>query len=105
MGQLSGFYKSGPMYCSQCEAMGFRRITYYPDRPDVMAVFEKVRITAGQEKYPILLSNGNLVEKGEMEDGRHFSVWSDPYPKPSYLFCIVAGDLGSISDSYTTTSG
>jgi len=103
--QLSGMYKSGPMYCSQCEAMGFRRITYYPDRPDVMAVFEDVRITADKENYPILLSNGNLVEKGDLDNGRHFSVWQDPFPKPSYLFCIVAGNLGSISDSYTTTSG
>lgn len=103
--QLSGLYKSGPMYCSQCEAMGFRRITYYPDRPDVMAVFEKVRITADKENYPILLSNGNLIEKGDLDEGRHYSVWKDPFPKPSYLFCIVAGNLGSISDSYTTTSG
>ena len=103
--QLSGLYKSGPMYCSQCEAMGFRRITYYPDRPDVMAIFDNVRITADKESYPVLLSNGNLIEKGDSEDGRHFSVWEDPFPKPSYLFCIVAGDLGSISDSYTTTSG
>jgi len=103
--QLSGLYKSGPMYCTQCEAVGFRRITYYPDRPDNMATFDRVRIEADKEKYPILLGNGNLVENGEGEDGRHYSVWSDPFPKPSYLFCIVAGDLGSIKSSYTTTSG
>ena len=104
--QLSGLYKSGPMYCSQCEAVGFRRITYYPDRPDNMAVFERVRIEADKELYPVLLSNGNKIDEGVAEeDGRHYSVWSDPYPKPSYLFCAVAGDLDSISDKYTTTSG
>lgn len=103
--QLSGLYKSGPMYCSQCEAMGFRRITYYPDRPDNMAVFDRVRLEANKESFPILLSNGNLVEQGDMMDGRHYAVWSDPYPKPSYLFCVVAGKLGSIQDTYTTTSG
>jgi len=106
--QLSGLYKSGPMYCTQCEAMGFRRITYYPDRPDNMAVFEKIRIEADKESYPVLLSNGNFVESGPIDsdnEDRHFAVWSDPFPKPSYLFCVVAGKLGSIKDSYTTTSG
>jgi len=101
--QLSGLYKSGPMYCSQCEAMGFRRITYYPDRPDNMAVFDRIRLEASKEDYPVLLANGNLVEDGDVpEDGRHFAIWTDPYPKPSYLFCCVAGKLGKISDSYTT---
>lgn len=100
--QLSGLYKSGPMYCTQCEAMGFRRITFYPDRPDNMAVFDKVRIEADKESCPVLLGNGNKVEEGEAEDGRHFATWTDPFPKPSYLFCIVAGKLGSISSSYTT---
>jgi len=101
--QLSGLYKSGSMYCTQCEAMGFRRITFYPDRPDNMAVFDKVRIEASKESYPVLLGNGNKIEEGEAEDdGRHFATWSDPYPKPSYLFCIVAGNLGSVSSSYTT---
>ena len=107
--QLSGLYKSGPMYCTQCEAMGFRRITYYPDRPDNMAVFGKVRLEANKNDYPVLLANGNLIESGDMDEGsdsgRHYAVWSDPYPKPSYLFCCVAGNLGSIQDSFTTTSG
>jgi len=95
------------MYCTQCEAMGFRRITYYPDRPDNMAVFENVRIEADKESYPALLSNGNFVKSGDVEGSstRHFAVWSDPFPKPSYLFCVVAGNLGSIKSSYTTTSG
>eukprot|EP00533_Pseudo-nitzschia_delicatissima_P000453 CAMPEP_0116104756 /NCGR_PEP_ID=MMETSP0327-20121206/14639_1 /TAXON_ID=44447 /ORGANISM="Pseudo-nitzschia delicatissima, Strain B596" /LENGTH=960 /DNA_ID=CAMNT_0003597057 /DNA_START=255 /DNA_END=3137 /DNA_ORIENTATION=- len=101
--QLSGLYKSGPMYCTQCEAMGFRRITYYPDRPDNMAVFDRIRLEASKEDYPALLANGNLVEDGDAEEeGRHFATWTDPYPKPSYLFCCVAGKLGKISDSYTT---
>eukprot|EP00535_Pseudo-nitzschia_heimii_P008719 CAMPEP_0197181820 /NCGR_PEP_ID=MMETSP1423-20130617/5987_1 /TAXON_ID=476441 /ORGANISM="Pseudo-nitzschia heimii, Strain UNC1101" /LENGTH=1006 /DNA_ID=CAMNT_0042632139 /DNA_START=229 /DNA_END=3249 /DNA_ORIENTATION=- len=110
--QLSGLYKSGPMYCTQCEAMGFRRITYYPDRPDNMAVFDRVRLEADKEEYPVLLANGNLMEEGDVEEdeeekttattGRHYAVWRDPYPKPSYLFCCVAGKLGMISDSYTT---
>ena len=104
--QLSGLYKSGPMYCTQCEAMGFRRITYYPDRPDNMAVFGRVRLEANKADYPVLLANGNLIESGDLEqDGRHYAVWSDPYPKPSYLFCCVAGNLGSIKDKFTTTSG
>lgn len=105
--QLSGLYKSGSMYCTQCEAMGFRRITYYPDRPDNMAIFEKIRIEANKESYPILLSNGNFVESKDMDDGtgRHYAIWSDPFPKPSYLFCVVAGNLGSVKDNYTTTSG
>jgi aminopeptidase N len=103
--QLSGLYKSGDMYCTQCEAMGFRRITYYPDRPDNMAVFENIRLEASEQEYPILLSNGNLVDSGKLEGGRHFATWSDPFPKPSYLFCAVAGNLGSIQDTYTTSSG
>jgi len=103
--QLAGLYKSGSMYCSQCEATGFRRITYYPDRPDNMAVFESVRIEADEDAYPALLSNGNKIGEGKAENGRHYSVWSDPFPKPSYLFCVVAGNLGSISDTYTTSSG
>ena len=80
----------------------FRRITFYPDRPDNMAVFDKVRIEADKTSYPVLLGNGNKIEEGESDNGRHFATWSDPYPKPSYLFCIVAGNLGSVSSSYTT---
>ena len=93
------------MYCSQCEAIGFRRITYYPDRPDNMAIFDRVRIEANKKSYPILLGNGNLLESGPSPDGRHYSIWQDPFPKPSYLFCIVAGDLSSIKSSFTTKSG
>ena len=102
--QLSGLYKSGSMYCTQCEAMGFRRITYYPDRPDNMAIFDRVRIEANKGEYPVLLGNGNKLEGGDVEDDsdRHYAVWEDPFPKPSYLFCIVAGNLGSVSSSYTT---
>ena len=102
--QLSGLYKSGSMYCTQCEAMGFRRITYYPDRPDNMAVFDHIRIEADKEQYPVLLSNGNLVEQGDSQDGRHFAVWQDSFPKPSYLFAAVAGKLGSIQNSFITMS-
>lgn len=102
--QLSGLYKDGSMYCTQCEAMGFRRITYYPDRPDNMATFT-VRLEADRDSYPVLLSNGNLDESGEADNGRHFAVWSDPFPKPSYLFAAVVGDLGSIKDSYKTSEG
>ena len=77
------------------------------DRPDNMAIFEKIRIEANKESYPILLSNGNFVESKDMDDGtgRHYAIWSDPFPKPSYLFCVVAGNLGSVKDNYTTTSG
>ena len=101
--QLSGLYKSGSMYCTQCEAMGFRRITFYPDRPDNMAIFDKVRIEADKSSFPVLLGNGNKIDEGAgAKDGRHFATFSDPYPKPSYLFCIVAGNLEGISSSYTT---
>jgi len=103
--KLAGLYKAGPMYCTQCEAMGFRRITYYPDRPDNMAVFENVRLEADKEAYPILLANGNMIDSGDADGDRHYAVWRDPFPKPSYLFCCVAGDLGKIHDTYTTTSG
>jgi aminopeptidase N len=83
--------------------MGFRRITYFPDRPDNMSKFNKVRIEADKESYPVLLSNGNKLEEGAAtEEGRHYSVWSDPFPKPCYLFCVVAGKLGSIKSQYTT---
>jgi len=116
--QLSGLYQSGSskgegMYCTQCEAMGFRRITYYPDRPDNMAIFDRVRLEADKENYPVLLANGNLLEEGDVASAvddataatpqRHYAIWSDPYPKPSYLFCCVAGKLGKITDSFTTS--
>ena len=102
--RLMGLYKSSGTFCTQCESDGFRRITYYLDRPDVMAKF-RVRITADKSKYPLLLSNGNLVEDGVLENGQHWAQWEDPFPKPAYLFALVAGDLARMSDTYTTTSG
>lgn len=102
--RLMGFYRSSGTWCTQCEPEGFRRITYYLDRPDVLAPF-KVRMTADRVLAPILLSNGNLVEQGALPDGKHFAVWEDPFPKPAYLFAMVAGDLGSIHDEFTTASG
>mgnify|MGYP003701140363 CR=1 FL=1 len=101
---LTGLYLAGGIFCTQCEAEGFRRITYMLDRPDVMAVY-RTRITAEQSLAPVLLANGNCVESGELEDGRHFAEWHDPYPKPSYLFALVAGDLGCVRDAFTTASG
>ncbi|HEY6131671.1 MAG TPA: aminopeptidase N [Halioglobus sp.] len=101
---LSGLYKSRNLFCTQCEAEGFRKITYYLDRPDVMSVFT-VTIEAERERYPILLSNGNLYAARALEDGRHQVVWHDPYPKPSYLFALVAGNLAHIQDSFRTASG
>ena len=100
--ELSGLYMSNGMYCTQCEAEGFRRITYFYDRPDVMTVFT-VRIEAPQA-MPIVLSNGNAGETGVNGD-RHFAVWHDPHPKPTYLFALVAGDLASVQDSFTTLNG
>ena len=101
---LSGFYQSGTMLCTQCEAEGFRRITYYLDRPDVLARFD-VRIEADVKTYPVLLSNGNLLAKGKAKGGRHWVEWHDPFPKPCYLFAMVAGDLQRIPDKFTTKSG
>lgn len=101
---LTGLYLSSDIYCTQCEAQGFRRITYYLDRPDVMAVF-RTRITGDKKTVPVLLSNGNLVESGELADGQHFAVWHDPFPKPAYLFALVAGDLAMVEDKFTTMSG
>jgi len=102
--QLSGLYKSGGNFCTQCEAEGFRRITWFLDRPDVMARYS-VRIEADRAGYPVLLSNGNRVEAGDAEGGRHFTRWEDPYPKPSYLFALVAGDLRALEGTYTTRGG
>jgi aminopeptidase N len=101
---LEGLYRSNGMFCTQCEAEGFRAITYYPDRPDVLTLFTTT-IVAERERCPVLLSNGNLLERGELPDGRHFAVWHDPFKKPSYLFALVAGDLVCIEDSFTTCSG
>jgi len=98
---LDGLYKSGGIFCSQNEPEGFRRITYFTDRPDVMAVYS-TKIVADKKAYPILLSNGNLYESGELEDGKHYAIWKDPFPKPSYLYALVAGDLGCVNDSFTT---
>src|ERR1019366_7105267 len=102
--QLSGLYRSSGTYCTQCEAEGFRRITYFPDRPDVMAVYT-TRIEADKAQAPVLLSNGNLIERGDLAGGRHFAVWHDPHPKPSYLFALVGGILGQVDDSFRTMSG
>ncbi|MRG55954.1 aminopeptidase N [Phyllobacterium sp. SYP-B3895] len=102
--QLTGLYRSSGVYCTQCEAEGFRRITYFLDRPDLLSVYT-VRIEAARSEAPLLLSNGNPKDKGALTDGRHFAVWHDPHPKPAYLFALVAGDLGVITDSFTTASG
>ena len=101
---LSGLYVSEGMFCTQCEAEGFRRITFYPDRPDVMARF-RVRVEAEHARFPVLLSNGNRIEEGNLEGGRHFAVFEDPYPKPSYLFALVAGDLRDLHELFVTSSG
>lgn len=101
---LEGLYRSSGNYCTQCEAEGFRKITFYQDRPDVMARFT-TRIEADAHTCPILLSNGNLVEQGVLEGGRHYAVWQDPFPKPCYLFALVAGDLVCLEESFVTRSG
>jgi len=101
---LEGLYHSGSLLCTQCEAEGFRRITYYLDRPDVMAVFT-VSLVADKQQWPIMLANGNMEEQGQFDDGRHWTRWHDPYPKPSYLFALVAGDLYRQQDHFTTQSG
>ena len=102
--QLSGLYRTSGNYCTQCEAEGFRRITYFPDRPDVMAVYS-TRIEADKKEAPVLLANGNLTSSGDLPNGRHFAVWHDPHKKPSYLFALVGGDLACVEDSFTTMSG
>ncbi len=102
--ELSGLYTSGGGFFTQCEAEGFRRITYYLDRPDVMAVYT-VTLRADKTKYPVLLSNGNLVEEGKLDNGRHFAKWHDPHPKPSYLFALVAGNLVSREQRIVARSG
>ncbi|MCR9220470.1 MAG: aminopeptidase N [Alphaproteobacteria bacterium] len=102
--RLEGLYRSNGVFCTQCEAEGFRRIAPFLDRPDVLSRYS-VTLRADRESCPVLLSNGNLVESGETPDGRHYAVWDDPFPKPSYLFALVAGDLGWIEDRFTTRSG
>jgi aminopeptidase N len=103
--QLMGLYRAGDTYCTQCEAEGFRRITYFLDRPDVMAVYT-TRIEAEKAEAPVLLANGNLVEGGDIEGtSRHYAVWHDPFPKPAYLFALVGGRLGGIEDTFVTASG
>ena len=101
---LEGLYRSGGMFCTQCEAEGFRRITWFLDRPDVLSRFT-VTICADRERYPVLLSNGNPDGEGDLDDGRHWSRWRDPWPKPSYLFALVAGRLTVLDDSFVTMSG
>ncbi|GLS22879.1 aminopeptidase N [Labrys miyagiensis] len=102
--QLMGLYRSNSAYCTQCEAEGFRRITYFLDRPDVLSVYT-TRIEASFQEAPALLANGNKIEDGVLNHGRHFAVWHDPFPKPSYLFAMVAGDLAVVRDSFVTASG
>ena len=102
--KLEGLYVSNGMFCTQCEPEGFRRITYYPDHPDVMSVFTTT-IRADKDKMPCLLSNGNMIKEEKMDDGRTAVTWHDPFPKPSYLFALVGGDLDYINDKFTTMSG
>ena len=102
--ELSGLYVSKGSYFTQCEAEGFRRITFFPDRPDVMARYSTT-IHADKTRVPVLLSNGNLVATGDLPDGQHFARWDDPHPKPAYLFALVAGDLVALEDRFTTRSG
>jgi len=102
--QLMGLYASNGMLCTQCEAQGFRRITFFPDRPDVLSIY-RVRMSGDKAQFPILLANGNLEASGENGDGTHWVEWHDPWPKPSYLFALVAGDLVANRSSFTTMSG
>ncbi len=101
---LEGLYRSGPLYCTQCEAQGFRRITYFMDRPDIMSQFH-VTIHADKKEFPILLSNGNRLTTKDLDHGRHEAIWEDPFKKPAYLFALVAGDLGVIRDEFQTMTG
>ncbi|WP_082652729.1 aminopeptidase N [Aureimonas sp. AU12] len=102
--KLMGLYRSNGIWCTQCEAEGFRRITYFLDRPDVLATYH-VRLEADRASAPVLLANGNPTASGDLGEGRHFAVWHDPHPKPSYLFALVAGDLDVLTDDFTTASG
>ena len=102
--ELEGLYLAGGLYCTQCEPEGFRRIAYFIDRPDNLTIF-RVRIIGDRKTCPVLLSNGNLTASGDLPDGKHWAEWHDPFPKPSYLFALVAGDLALVRDSFTTRSG
>jgi len=102
--QLMGLYASGGNLCTQCEAEGFRRITFFPDRPDVLARYV-VKMTADRKRFPVLLANGDPIASGDLDDGRHWAEWRDPFPKPSYLFALVAGDLSANRATFTTMSG
>ena len=102
--QLMGLYASNGMLCTQCESEGFRRITFFPDRPDVLSVYT-VRMAGPKAQFPVLLCNGNEVATGEGADGTHWAEWHDPWPKPSYLFALVAGDLVANTRQFTTTGG
>ncbi len=101
---LNGLYLSNGNYCTQCEAEGFRKITYYLDKPCVLAIFT-TRIEGNKKDFPVLLANGNKVESGDLDNGRHYAIWNDPHPKPSYLFALVAGDLVSLDETFVTRSG
>ncbi len=102
--QLMGLYVSGGRFCTQCEAEGFRRITYFPDRPDVLSTY-RVHMSADKALYPTLLANGNKIDGGDLPNGQHFALWEDPFRKPCYLFAMVAGEFDSIADNFTTMSG
>jgi aminopeptidase N len=102
--ELEGLYLSGGMFCTQCEAQGFRKITYFPDRPDVMATY-RTTLVADKSRFPVLLSNGNLEGAGDLLNGRHWATWFDPFRKPCYLFALVAGQLECVEDRFTTASG
>ena len=102
--KLMGLYASGGLLCTQCEAEGFRRITYFPDRPDILSRYS-VHMVANKARFPILLANGDPIEQGDEADGRHWATWNDPYPKPCYLFALVAGDLACNADHFVTVSG
>ena len=102
--QLQGLYASSGLLCTQCEAEGFRRITFFPDRPDVLSRY-RVKLTADKTRFPVLLANGDPVDHGDLDDGRHWAEWHDPFPKPSYLFALVAGDLVANRATFTTLSG
>ncbi|HWL75902.1 MAG TPA: aminopeptidase N, partial [Burkholderiaceae bacterium] len=102
--ELMGLFVSNGNFFTQCEAEGFRRITFFPDRPDVMTTY-RVTIRADKSRYPVLLANGNLIEQGDLSEGRHFAVWDDPFAKPSYLFALFAGNVAMHEDHFTRASG